>query len=84
MNLALVITPLMVAFIYTETRSYSVTFLLFIFISLASLVLSIIIYFEDIKINRVLNSAITEEETKCLDIEANNDQEQDEKKKLLE
>jgi MFS family permease len=63
-NFGLVIFPLIIAFIYTNSQSYDITLLFFIFILVAALIISIFIDFEDHKHNRILDSVQVEESPK--------------------
>ena len=60
-NLGLVIFPLIIAYIYTNTQSYDFTLLFFLFILIISLGLGVYIDFEDYKHNRILHKVITYE-----------------------
>lgn len=63
-NLGLVFFPLIVALIFTNSQSYDITLLFFLFIMILSLGLSIFVHIEDYKHNRVLHSVITQETPK--------------------
>jgi len=54
-NTGLVISPLIVAYIYTSTNSYFMTLLFFLVIMTFGLILSVFIHFEDRNMNNILN-----------------------------
>jgi hypothetical protein len=54
-NFGLVFFPMIIAYIYTTSQSYDITLLFFIFLSIISTVIAIMIYIEDQKNNSVLN-----------------------------
>jgi MFS family permease len=60
-NLGLVFFPIIIAFIYTNSQSYDITLLFFVFILFLALGLSIFIDIEDRKHNRILHSVHVEE-----------------------
>jgi MFS family permease len=60
-NLGLVFFPLIIAFIYTNSKSYDVTLLFFICIMTLALGLGVFVDFEDLKNNRTLHSVSLEE-----------------------
>lgn len=57
-NLGLVFVPIIIASIFTNTGSYDMTLLFFIFILISALVLAFFIHFEDQKNKRLLNSVV--------------------------
>ncbi len=53
-NSGLVLFPLIITYLFTETKSYVITLLFFIFLMLASTILSLILVFEDSSKSRIL------------------------------
>lgn len=70
-NLGLVFFPLIIAFIYTNSKSYDITLLFFITIMVISLGIGIWIEFEDYKNDRVLHSVSAQEVPKALSNKSN-------------
>ncbi len=62
-NLGLVFFPLIIAFIYTNSQSYDITLLFFVFILSLALGLSFFIDIEDRKHNRILHFVHVEDKT---------------------
>jgi MFS family permease len=59
-NLGLVFFPLIIAFIFTNTQSYDITLLFFIFLLIMALVLAMIIELENKKHENILNLVVQE------------------------
>jgi MFS family permease len=70
-NVGLVFIPLIVAFIFTKSQSYDATLMFFVFLLILSLILSVIVQFEDFKNERILHNVQKAETDQTLKLSSN-------------